>query len=469
MARLLQPEASRGGEAVPADAPQTEADLRDYLAQKFGVVVPDKPCCAAHTTPFRAFTDAYFARHSVSVWEGSRGFAGKSFTLALLSLVEAVTLRADVNLLGGSGLQAQRVLEAMTKFWSAPNAPLHALKSDPAKKETNFIYGNWVRALMASTKSVRGPHPQRLRLDEVDEITIEILDGAMGQTMSKTGVPAQTVLSSTHHYADGTMTEVKRRAKDRGWPIYSWCYRECLEPHGWLERSEVARKQLEVTDAMWAAEYELQEPNPEGRAIVPEKVEAMFREELGKFRGGDSEYVELEAPVDGATYATGGDWAKKQDRTVIWTNRTDTRPYRLVAFERMRRLPWPTMVGKFDARVTRYPGPACHDGTGIGDVVAGYMKSSAEGVILVGRDRADTFSEYIAAIERGECEAARIESAYGAHKFASVDDLYGAGHPPDEFVAGALAYRAATRGDGFFEATRRQHEKLKAKQQGGNA
>jgi hypothetical protein len=453
---------------VPADAPQTEADLRQYLSQRFGVVVPDKPCCADHTTPFRAFADAYFARHSVTVWEGSRGFAGKSFTLALLSMVEAVTLRANVNLLGGSGLQAQRVLEAMTTFWAAPNAPRSALASDPAKKETNFVYGNWVRALMASTKSARGPHPQRLRLDEVDEITIEILDAAMGQTMSKSGVPAQTVLSSTHHYADGTMTEVKRRAKERGWPIYMWCYRECLEPHGWLEQSEVARKKNEVTDAMWSAEYELQEPNPEGRAIVPEKVDAMFRTELGTFKGGDSEYIETEAPVASATYATGGDWAKKQDRTAIWTFRTDCKPYRLVAFQRMRRLPWPVMVKCFDDQVRRFPGSACHDGTGIGDVVAGYMTTSAEGVILVGRDRSDTFSEYIAAIERGECEAPRIESVHGAHKFASVDDLYGSGHPPDEFVAGALAYRAATRGDGFFEATRRQHERMKAQQQGGS-
>lgn len=445
-------------ERVVAGGPTTDAELKTYLLDTFGVRLPDQRCCHAHTTPFRAFADAYFARASVTVWEASRGFGGKSFMLALLSLAEAHSLRARVNLLGGTGEQAKRVLEAMNEFWNYPAAPRHDLASAPAQRETRFRSGNWVRALMASTASARGPHPQRLRLDEVDEMTLEILDAAMGQTMSLAGVPAQTVLSSTHHYADYTFTEVKKRAAAKGWPVYEWCFRESLEPHGWLAPAEVSRKKAEVTEAMWSAEYELQEPNPEGRAIVPEAVEAMFKRELGTFRGGEGELVELEPPVPGARYATGGDWARKKDHTVIWTFRTDVTPLRLVAFERMQRRPWPTMVGKFDARMKRYPGSGAHDATGLGDVVSGYMTSDAEGVILVGRARADVFTEYIAAIERGECEAPMVDAAYGAHKYCAVDDLYGNGHPPDEFVAGALAYRASTRGrdpnpPGVMEAT----------------
>jgi hypothetical protein len=36
---------------------------------------------------------------------------------------------------------------------------------------------------MASQASVRGPHPHRLRLDEVDEMALDIFDAAMGQTL----------------------------------------------------------------------------------------------------------------------------------------------------------------------------------------------------------------------------------------------------------------------------------------------
>jgi hypothetical protein len=56
--------------------------------------------CPGHSTPWRAFCDAYFARTPVQVWVASRGFGGKSFLLSLLGLVEALTLGADTNLLG---------------------------------------------------------------------------------------------------------------------------------------------------------------------------------------------------------------------------------------------------------------------------------------------------------------------------------------------------------------------------------
>ena len=45
-----------------------------------------------------------------------------------------------------------------------------------------------------------------------------------------------------------------------------------------------------------------------------------------------------------------------------------------------------------------------------------------------------------------EIAAPMIRSIEAEHRYASVDALYGAGHPPDSIVAGALAYRAARRG-----------------------
>ena len=77
---------------------------------------------------------------------------------------------------------------------------------------------------------------------------------------------------------------------------------------------------------------------------MPEAVEAMFHADLGVFRGGPGEYIEIEEPTEGARYSTGADWAKEQDWTVIVTIRTDGAPARVVAYERIARLPWPTMV-----------------------------------------------------------------------------------------------------------------------------
>lgn len=370
------------------------------------------------------------------MWEASRGFGGKSYLLALLSHIEADTLGAEVSLLGGSGEQSARVLEYLQKWSSA---------EDNVQRRTRYNSGGLVTALMASSKSARGPHPQRMRLDEVDEMELAILDAAMGQPMSARGIAKQTVMSSTHHYPDATFTEVKRRAAEKGWPVQEWCYKETsAEPDGWLSTEEIESKRGEVTASMWQAEYDLQEPSPEGRAILPEKVDACFKKELGVFSGEMGREAVIEEPVEGATYGTGADWAKKKDYTVIDTLRTDVRPMRRVAWLRTGRLPWPMMVAKLDERVQKYGGLACHDATGLGDVVGDYQEVNATGVVLSGQTRADVFTKYIAAIEHGAIESPAIQYCEAEHRYCTNEDLQGSGHPPDSFVAGALAYKAGS-------------------------
>jgi hypothetical protein len=69
-----------------------------------------------------------------------------------------------------------------------------------------MVWGNRIVALMASTKSVRGPHPQRLRLDEVDEIKQGDPGRRPGPADGKGGIKSHVVGASTHQYPDGTMT-----------------------------------------------------------------------------------------------------------------------------------------------------------------------------------------------------------------------------------------------------------------------
>jgi hypothetical protein len=413
--------------------------LRKYVEVAFGVSVPNTRVCPTHSTPWDAFCDAYFATSPIVVWKASRGFGGKSYLLALLGLVEATTLKCNVNILGGSGQQSKNVMEHQTELWNYRNAPRNLLLGE-VSGETRLSYGNTIRALMASQTSVRGPHPQRLRLDEVDEMDELIFNAALGQTMTKNGVKDNIVASSTHQYPDKTMSMVLQRAQMEQWPVHEWCWRETLEPHGWLSKVQLESKRSVITKAMWLAEYDLQEPSPEGRAIDTDAVFAMFKHDLGDFEGGLSEYIEIETPVSGATYSTGADWAKKMDKTEIGTIRTDVNPARLVAYEQMNRLPWPVMVNKFNDRVKRYPGRARHDGTGIGDVVSDYITVYAEGVIMVGRARTDMISDCISAIERGELEAPFIRTLYNELHFCTNDDVYGSGHLPDGLSMLALAW-----------------------------
>jgi hypothetical protein len=445
-----------------------EQDLKDFIKLAFGVVIPDVQVCQEHTTPWRAFCDAYFARYPVVIWKASRGFGGKSFLLSLLASTEAATLKTGVSLLGGSGAQSENILEHMGKLWNYKNAPRDLLIGD-VQREMRFSWGNLVRALMASQTSVRGPHEPRLRIDEVDECSIKIVDAALGQPMSKDGVPAQTVLSSTHQHADGTMTELLKRAAENEWPIYQWCWKETSAlPTGWLSQEEIARKRTEVSSEMWKTEYDLQEPSPESRAIVPEAIDSMFDQMLGYAEGKVREYLEFEPPwcyckqcgfgqaqsdgntcpncntkMTSAVYATGADWARKQDWTIIITLRTDVNPIRVVTFERTGRMPWPQMVERLDYINNRYHARSANDGTGLGDVVNGYLSTSSEAFIMTGRPRQDLLSNCISAIERKEIKSPLINFFHGQLKYASVDDVYGNGHLPDSLSALSLAYRAA--------------------------
>ncbi len=423
-----------------------EADLKLFLKLAWGVEIPDVQVCANHSTPWRAFADAYFARHPAAVWLASRGFGGKSFLLALLGLTEAVTLHADVNVLGGSGEQSVRVLSHMTKFWFHEDAPRDRLASEPAKQITRLVDGTTIQALTASQRSVRGPHPQRLRLDEVDEFDMDILEAALGQPMAKQGVKSHTVFSSTRQYVDGPMTQMMRRAGKAGWPIHEWCYKETsAPPSGWLMPSEVEEKRKLITAAMWEAEYDLAEPNPAARAIQPDAVRHMFDKDLGTYQGELYEYIEIEEPVPGATYGTGADWARKQDFTIIVTFRLDVAPAKMVAYERTGRLDWPVMLERFNARLRRFPGSAYHDATGIGDVINSYIEVPSNAVILSGQTRANMLTGYISAVETGEIKAPFIQYAFSEHLYAGVGDVYagGEGHLPDTIAACALAWLAA--------------------------
>jgi hypothetical protein len=146
---------------------------------------------------------------------------------------------------------------------------------------------------------------------------------------------------------------------------------------------------------------------------------------------------------------------------VAW--RKDVQPYRLVAFERRNREPWPAMVARFDRRVARYPGAAAHDKTGVGDVVDDYKSSDSTGIVMVGNARKDLLTNYVAAIEDGAFVAPRIEYMYNEHLYADVNDLYGSGHLPDSVAAAALAYTGVTQrtGGGTVKTLAQRREELR--------
>jgi hypothetical protein len=435
--------------------PETDDELWLFVYALWGVKIPRIAVCPDHQAPFDAFADAFFARSPVAVWKASRGFGGKTHLLSVLVATELVALGCGITLLGGSGAQSMNVHTSMQAIWAHPTAPLQ-MQSRFLQMITETTNGGWAKTLMASQRSVRGPHPQRMRLDEIDEMDLRILKSAQGQPMRTKRCPnveTQTVMSSTHQYPEGTMTAMLNEAKARGWPVFQWCFKESSEElTGWLSHEEIERKRSEVSEYMWSTEYELQEPSIEGRAIDTDAIDScfdgkLFGPEPVVVNGEERRYYEFMPPQHNRDYITGIDWAKERDWTIIATFDTTELPWKCVAWQRVGRLPWPILVKYANLRIARYGGKLIYDKTGIGNPVGDYLELPATvrsvdvvGAVLGGQWRNDMLSDYITAIEVGSIKYPLIHYAYAEHKYATTDDIYGKGHLPDSICAGALAW-----------------------------
>lgn len=451
--------------------PETKAELWHWYATVLGIKFPTVQVCPDHIAPFDLVWAIYKRYFPVVVVKGSRGFSGKSWLLGSASIGTAILQGIHVNVLGGSAAQSLNVHEISQDIWYRNYAPRNLLAKDPTRYETLLTNGGRIRALMASTRSVRGPHPNILCVDELDEIEDPfLLDSALGQAMTQTsGTTGQemvpmNVLISTHHYPDGLMSEVWERAEEKGcketnihqpdpvrWLRATWCWRESLRrpgnPGGWLSPDMVESKRATVSPTMWQVEYENNDPSAVDGIIDPESVAAMWDEELGWFKGAPDEHIEMEPPRYNTDYVIGIDWAKKRDWTIISVWRPTEDYWWLAYWVRLGRKPWPEMVQVAVDLMKRYPGILCHDATGVGDVLGDLFPDEARehgyihGEIMRGEPRSQMFSDYIRAIEQRRFKAPRIQYAFEEHLYCRYEDLYATtGHPPDSIVSGSMAW-----------------------------
>ena len=159
----------------------------------------------------------------------------------------------------------------------------------------------------------------------------------------------------------------------------------------------------------------------------------------------------FEEPKQDAEYVIGADWAKAQDWTVITVADVTRFPVRVVHWSRMRRLPYPVMIGEFNKLMKEYNAEGIHDATGLGAVVADYIDRRARGFLMTGAQRDNMLSEYVSSIENHRWLAPRMPVFYKNHLYASVDMLYarGQGVPPPgrDLLDGAVLAAGLQAGD----------------------
>ena len=211
---------------------KTDDDLRIYLSWLQQPIISSRVNCGHedHTPPFRFLADVLTHRAmDYTVWASRAG--SKSYLAGLITWTESsANANLETTILGGSLEQSEKVYKALDSFWETTGLQDAFLLSEPTRRLTLWQNGSAATVLTASSKSVRGPHPQRLILDEIDEMAPDVYQAALSQTQSKGDVRAGIGKFSTNHRYGGVMDDAVELARQNNQPFYKWCIWDVMEP-----------------------------------------------------------------------------------------------------------------------------------------------------------------------------------------------------------------------------------------------
>lgn len=266
--------------------------VESFLVDSVGhpLYIPRAQVCPEHTAPAEYLCDAFFDRAPEAICWANRG-GGKTLLGALATWLDTVfKAGCATKVLGGSLEQSKRMYEHLTgkgDGWGLVTEDFrHLLRGEMLAAHTVLNNLSNIQILTASSKSVRGAHPQKLKLDEIDEMDSDIYEAALSIPMTKRGHQASTHIYSTMHKTYGLMQQVVEEAPARGYRLYKWCIicvlercegRECggcdlwedcggraREADGYYSIESAITKKRQVSEQTWRSEYLCQIPSSEG-------------------------------------------------------------------------------------------------------------------------------------------------------------------------------------------------------------
>lgn len=259
--------------------------------------------------------------------KGPRG-GGKSKLLGAIGFVAWYLKYYSIVDMAGSLNQAKEVYKYFSAHCYSHPAIIDGLPREPTINETKSERKNYFKAVAASEKQIRGPHPDWLLVDEACEAEDSLILAAMPMVGSS---PNQCiVLTSTFHKIFGLFQEVWDNADEMGYVRFSWDAIDVVhtfdpaifdderlnaevpdlhllkkriggrtgDPEGWINIKNVIQAWREKRSIQWFdVEYMGSRPSADGMVLDPEDIDACT-------------YSEDEIPkyTPGATVVAGLDW-----------------------------------------------------------------------------------------------------------------------------------------------------------------
>lgn len=193
---------------------------------------------------------------SFFIIKGPRG-GGKTKLLGAFGFADWYIGDRDIVNMGGSMTQAQGVYNYFSEHCYAQPAILESLPQEPKMKETESDTGKYYKAVAASPKQVRGPHPNTLAIDEACEAKDELIEAALPMIFSSND--PLVVMTSTFHKIFGKFQEVWDAADELNYARFSWDIidvTKTFDPSIWTD--EAAKREIHDLTIEQAGENSLE-------------------------------------------------------------------------------------------------------------------------------------------------------------------------------------------------------------------
>lgn len=275
-------------------APTTREELREWVREHLGIVLPLHAVCQGHNTPLDYLDYVFFERGAADpVVMACRG-GGKTLLGAVATLLDMLFRPGiEIRILGGSDVQTERMYEHLVRFVEQKfrDKLIRGTKLGRITK-TGFTFGNGSRVelLSQSEGSVRGARVQRIRCDEVDLFKDEVWEAVQlatrsrireGRTIRGT-VEALSTMNGDHGIMKKLVHEGKRKvftwcawdvaencqADCRTCPLHGDCRGKARNAEGFVPISDLLTQFSRVKKRTWR--YEILCNPSEGAAARPE-------------------------------------------------------------------------------------------------------------------------------------------------------------------------------------------------------
>ena len=222
-------------------APKNDEELEEFIYLAYGLKFPNKVITPGHKTPFQFLADMFFERVKTALGFANRT-GGKTYLIATLNHLDMVFKKnCKITSAGATRDQAGRCYRYFQDHnhlpWFKKFCERYAITTgsgfyeDMWSTQARTEFGNKaiLEVITGSAKGFRGPHPNKSRVDEIDEIPWHVLQIGMSMSQSTGGVVSQDVFTSTRQHEYGAMQRLLDEAEDRMVTVYEWNIWETLE------------------------------------------------------------------------------------------------------------------------------------------------------------------------------------------------------------------------------------------------